>query len=32
MEVISSMIVGDAELLDGDVTEAKTCFMIKAPL
>jgi hypothetical protein len=31
MEVISSMVGGDAGLFNGDVTVAKTCFMIKAP-
>ncbi|MEP6958861.1 MAG: hypothetical protein ABI980_09020 [Nitrospirota bacterium] len=31
-EVISEMVEGDGELLDDDVTVAKTCFMIKTPL
>jgi hypothetical protein len=30
IEVISSIVGGDAGLLNGDVTVAKTCFMIKA--
>jgi hypothetical protein len=31
MEDISSIVEGDAGLLNDDVTVAKTCFMIKAP-
>jgi hypothetical protein len=31
MEVSSSMVGGDAGVLNGEVTVAKTCFMIKAP-
>jgi hypothetical protein len=31
IEVISSIVGGDAGLLNGDVIVAKMCFMIKAP-
>ena len=31
-EVAAGMVEGDAGLLDDDVTEARTCSMIKTPL